>query len=206
MGAGTAPRRRGDRMKRREFISTLIAAAIIPAAQAQQQQHVKVHRIAVVSASTALAPGAFFEELRRLGYVEGRNLVLERYSGEGRTEHYGELARNVVRQKPDLIFANSSRLVREFKAATAVIPIVAVTADPIAFGLVASLARPGGNITGVSTDAGKEILGKYLEVLRDIVPAASRVAYLAAKGIWETRYGREMQEVAQRSGISLLGP
>jgi putative tryptophan/tyrosine transport system substrate-binding protein len=100
-----------------------------------------------------------FEELTRLGYVEGRNVVVERYSGEGRTENYPELARRVVSSMPDLIFIVTGRLTRFFKEATATIPIVAVSGDPIAFGLTTSLARPEGNITGVVVDAGKEIEG-----------------------------------------------
>jgi putative ABC transport system substrate-binding protein len=85
---------------------------------------------------------AFFQELRRLGYVEGDNLTMERYSTEGRAETWPERVRQAVLSNPDVIFAVSNRPVQQLKAATTVIPIVGVTADPVAAGLVTSLARP----------------------------------------------------------------
>ncbi len=98
----------------------------------------------------------------------------------GRQERFAELARDVVHTKPDLIFATSNPLVLRFKAATDTIPVVGFMADPVAHGLVASLARPGGNITGVSPDAGLEIWGKRLQILREVIPTASKVGYLTA--------------------------
>src|SRR5262249_31378358 len=118
-----------------------------------------------------------FQELRRLGYVEGRNLLVERYSAEGRLDRFGELARDVVMTKPDLIQATSNPLVLKFKEATSTIPIVGYIADPIAFGVVGSLARPGGNITGVSPHPGLDIWGKRLEILLEAV-SASKVGFL----------------------------
>jgi putative ABC transport system substrate-binding protein len=106
-------------------------------------------RIAMVSVARDMsANGAriyrvFFEELSRLGYVEGQNLGVERYSGEGRTEHYAELARDVVNTHPDLMLAVGGRLSLDFKMATTTIPIVTIIIDPIAMGLVTSIARPG---------------------------------------------------------------
>ena len=78
---------------------------------------------------------AFFEELGRLGYVEGQNLLVERYSGEGRIEHFAELAHDVVRTEPDLVYALAGPLALNFKVATATIPVVAISADPVALGL-----------------------------------------------------------------------
>jgi putative ABC transport system substrate-binding protein len=150
--------------------------------------------------------GAFFQELRRLGDIEGQNLVIDRYSGEGRTEHYAELVSEVIHRNPDLIFTNTSRLVREFKEATASIPIVGVTADPVAYGIVPSLARPGGNVTGVSADAGVEIWGKRLEILREEVPTASRVGFLTYRTSWEGAQGQVLREATRAAGIELLGP
>jgi putative tryptophan/tyrosine transport system substrate-binding protein len=153
-------------MRRREFITLLGGATTWPYA-ARAQQSAKVHRIAIVSPAARVgemsetgdnpAYVALFKELRRLGYVEGRNLVVERYSAEGRPERYAELAREVVHTKPDLILATSNGLVLRFKAAIDTIPVVGIMADPVSFGIMASLARPGGNITGVSVDAGLEI-------------------------------------------------
>jgi putative ABC transport system substrate-binding protein len=149
--------------------------------------------------------GAFFQRLRDLGYIEGQNLSVERYSGEGRTK-FAELAREVVPGNPDLIFVNTSRITREIKTATETMPVVSVGADPVAYGVVSSLARPGGNITGATVDAGVEIVGKRLELLREMIPAASRVAYLGSHGMWEGADGAAMREAAQRIKISLIGP
>src|SRR5262249_22744812 len=127
----------------------------------------------------------FFEELSRLGYVEGQNLVVERYSGEGRTERYADLAREVVNTHPDLIFQQTARLALNFKAATTSIPIVTVTGDPIALGLVSSLARPGGNITGVSADAGIEVADKRLALLLEATSKLSNARFLVSQLSWE---------------------
>ncbi len=149
-------------IRRRAFISAISAllggAAVAWPLAARAQRPAKVHRIAVIHAAVPVTDiietssirfyRAFFQELRRLGYVEGRNLIVERYSGLGRTEHYAELAREVVRSKPDLIFASGTDTVRHLKAATATIPIVGVMGNPVGWGLAASFAHPGGNITG----------------------------------------------------------
>jgi ABC-type uncharacterized transport system substrate-binding protein len=147
----------------------------------------------------------FFEELSRLGYVEGRNLVVERYSGEGRTERYADLARDVVDTHPDLIFQQTTRLALNFKAATTTIPIVTVTADPIAAGLVSSLARPGGNITGVSVDAGIEVLGKRLALLLEATSNLSNARFLVSQLSWERSPGAAVREASRRTSISLKG-
>ncbi len=149
-------------MRRRDFITTLGAAATWPLA-ARAQQPAKMKRIAYVQPATKVSEmnvsdrpylRAFFEELGRLGYVESQNIAVERYSGEGRPERYAELARDVVNAHPDLILAVGARLSLDFKMATTTIPIVTIIIDPIAMGLVASIARPGGNITGVTVAAG----------------------------------------------------
>ena len=183
-------------MKRREFLITLVLSATMLCAHAQQPG--KLYRIAVVHPSAPVAEmtdtgsprfSALFKELRRLGYVEGQNIVVERYSGAGRTEHYSELANEVVRHKPDLILTISSRMARNFKAATTTIPIVGLMADPVTFGIVESLAHPGGNITGISSDAGMEISGKRLDLLREAAPGTSRVGFLASRSVWESPFG-----------------
>jgi putative ABC transport system substrate-binding protein len=97
-------------------------------------------------------------------------------------------------------------MVRNFKAATATIPIVGATADPVAHGLVSNLARPGGNITGVSADAGLEMWGKRLGLLRELMPSASRVGFLVSRDVAESSEGVAMREAAQQAGISLVGP
>jgi putative ABC transport system substrate-binding protein len=200
-------------MRRREFVAGVLLAATIPHARAEQ--HSKVYRLAFAAPSTPITEmkessghpiyPPLFEELKRLGYIEGHNLVVERYSGDGRSENYPELARRVVRSMPDLIFILTGRLTRFFKEATTAIPIVALTADPIAFGLATSLARPDGNITGIVVDAGKEIEGKRIELLREMVPGASRLAYISPRAMWESPFGAEARDIARRAGVSLLG-
>jgi putative tryptophan/tyrosine transport system substrate-binding protein len=202
-------------MRRREFITFLCGAAAAWPLAARGQQPAKVHRIAVISAANPVTEitetsslrfyRAFFQKLRQLGYVEGRNLIVERYSGMGRTEHYAELAREVARSQPELIFASGTDPVRHLKAATATIPIVGVIAEPVGYGLVASLAHPGGNITGISIDAGSEMQTKVLELLKEASPGVSRVGGLARR-LPGSPYWKALQEAAQSLGILLLSP
>ncbi len=201
-------------MQRREFITLFAGAAATWPLGARAQQPAKMKRIAIVSPATKIGDmgvngirpyRVFFEELSRLGYVEGQNLVVERYSGEGRTEHYADLAREVVNTHPDLIYSQTTRLALNFKAATTTIPIVTVTADPIAGGLVSSLARPGGNITGVSVDAGIEIMGKRLALLLEATSKLSNARFLVSQLNWERALGAAVREASRRLGISLKG-
>src|SRR5215510_15330274 len=182
-------------MKRREFIAGLLVAASLR--QARAQQPAKVHRIAIATLAFPVAeitetssfPGwrAFFHELRRFGYIEGRNLIVERYSPERPTV---ELAREVLRSKPDVIFSIGRQWTWLLKPLTA-LPIVGLFVDPVGFGLVASLAHPGGNITGVSSDAGPEFEAKRLELLKEAFPQASRVGVLATLLQERSRYSEQ---------------
>jgi putative ABC transport system substrate-binding protein len=203
-------------MRRREFIALVSGAVAWPlTVRAQAQQPAQSRRIAFVfthSLSDMTEKGghpgleALFADLRRLGYIEGQNLVIERYSSWGHEEPFSELAASVVRQRPDLIIAGTSRIVLALKRATTAIPIVGIMADPVAGGIVESLGRPGGNITGVSYDAGIEILGKQLDLLKELLPQPNSVGYLVSRGIWESPYGVVVREAAQHMGISLHGP
>jgi putative ABC transport system substrate-binding protein len=203
-------------MRRREFITLVCSAATWPFA-ARAQQATKTYHIALVHPSLSVADmnetskgnpsyTVLFKELRRLGYTEGGNLVVTRYSGEGREERYPELCHEVVSTNPDIIVTNTSRLVLGFKRATDTIPVVAVMADPVPFGIVASIARPGGNITGVSVEAGPDIWGKRLQVLREAVPTASKVGFLGSRQIWDIPQVNALREAARQLDISLLGP
>jgi putative tryptophan/tyrosine transport system substrate-binding protein len=175
-------------MRRRDVIAGLLIAVALGRAQAQQPG--KTYRIAMVSPKTAVTEmteaqlPTLFGELRRLGYAEGKNLVVERYSGDGRVENYAAMASDVVRRGPDLICVMDGgiALLPIFKAATRTIPIVGVTGFPVHYGIAASLAHPGGNITGVTVEAGTEIMSKRLEILREAVPGMSKVALLATRG------------------------
>src|ERR1700759_5704837 len=158
-------------MKRRDFVAGLMIASAMRPAVAQQPA--KTKRIAIVATSFKVSDmradkdryyRAFFEELKRLGFIEGQNLVVERYSAEGRRDRHVELAREGVGRPPDVTLVFSASLAFAFKAATTVIPIVTTTGDPVAVGLVSSLAHPGGNITGVAADAGLELYEKWIEL------------------------------------------
>ena len=176
-------------MRRRDF--TLGLALATSAARARAQERGKQHRLAIVIPAGPVASSndtggrgwgrVFLEELRGLGEVEGQNLTIERYSGEGQPEGYADLAREVVDRKPDVIVASSNAVARAVGAATATIPIVWIGADAVEAGFAASLARPGGNITGVTVNAGDEIWGKRLQILKETVPSASRVWYLTTR-------------------------
>nr|WP_249798511.1 ABC transporter substrate-binding protein [Bradyrhizobium zhengyangense] len=150
---------------------------------------------------------AFFEELAQLGYVESQNLSVERYSAEGQLDRFAELARNVVATQPDLIYAMSGPLALVFKVTTATIPIVAISADPIALGLVPSIARSGSNITGVSVDAGIQIWGKRLGLLIEAASTLSNTRFLASQSLWKraSGSGAAVQEAARQAGIKLSG-
>jgi putative ABC transport system substrate-binding protein len=196
-------------MKRRTFLACLGAAAIANEAVAQR----KVHRVVVVHPSAAITDmnesgstyyRTLFAELRRHGYVDGENLAVERRSGEGRTGSYPELAREVVSLKPDLIYSNSRRLVQHIQTATSTIPVVAMTSDPVVAGLAKSLANPGGNITGVSTDVGYENLDKRLEILKEVAPGVTRTAFLAPLAGWEGPSGAQVRGVGPRLAIEIV--
>ena len=198
-------------MRRRDFIKAFGIAATWPVA-ARAQQPAKMKRIAYVSPAAKVSEisvsgspyfRAFFEELSRLGYVEGQNLGVERYSGEGRPERYAGLARDVVNTHPDLIVAVAARLSLDFKMATTTIPIVSMINDPIALGLVASIARPGGNITGVTISGGLELIGKRMGLLVEAMPKLSTVSYLVSRPYWEDPRGAAAREAAKQAGISL---
>jgi ABC-type uncharacterized transport system substrate-binding protein len=122
---------------------------------------------------------ALSEGLRELGYVEGRNLVLERRFAEGRQERLPTLALDLVQLKVDVIVTGSNPVIAAVKDATTTIPVVmAASRDPVGARFVESLARPGGNVTGLANDATPEIIGKNLELLKEAVPRISRVAFL----------------------------
>src|SRR6516162_6104045 len=160
-------RRRGDRVKRREFITLLggAAAALPLAARAQQAE--KLPTIGFLGASPSIESqrvAAFVQRLRELAWVDGRNLAIEYRWAEGSTERFVEITTEFVRRKVDVIVTVTTPATLAAKQATAVIPIVfAVVSDPVGTGLVASLARPGGNITGLVNQA-SDIAGKRLDL------------------------------------------
>jgi putative tryptophan/tyrosine transport system substrate-binding protein len=172
-------------MTRREFITLLGgAAAVWPLAARAQQSAMPV--IGFIVAGTPLSHGqwvaAIVQRLRELGWIEGRTIAIEYRWGEGRNERFAEIAAEFVRRKVDVIVTSATAAVVVAKQATSVIPIVfAAAGDPVGTGLVASLARPGGNITGLSNQV-PDLAGKRLELLREIVPGLGRLAILANVG------------------------
>ncbi len=154
-----------------------------PPLAARAQQAGKVYRIGYLSTPTreSVEHGleAFLRKLRELGWVEGQNLIIEYRWAEGKVERLPELAAELVRLKVDLIVAPAGSAALAAKKATSSIPIVMIfPSDPVELGLVASLSRPGGNITGTTYTAGSEIFGKQLQILKEAIPHASRVAVL----------------------------
>ncbi len=169
-------------MRRREVIALIGGAAITWPLAAHAQQATKVPRIGLVSpfarSDTALWHQAFLQGLRDLGWVEGKTIIVEYRYAEGRNDRLPELIADLVRVKVDIIVTSVTNDALAAKNATREIPIVMVAAgDPVATGIVASLARPGGNITGLS-QMNPELIGKRLELLKEMVPELSSVAVL----------------------------
>ena len=152
---------------------------VVTAAIAEAQQPKKVPRIGYLSLTTSpRGPDAFLQGLRDLGYIEGQNIVIEYRDAAGRAERLSDLAAELVRLKVDVIVAGASQSARAAKQATKTIAVVFHgVGDPVAQGIVDSLARPGGNITGVAS-LSPEVGGKRLELLKEVVPTASRVVVL----------------------------
>jgi putative ABC transport system substrate-binding protein len=168
-------------MRRRQFIS-LIGGATAWSVTARAQQP-KLPTIGYFGATTAAAQkqwvDAFLQRLSELGWIEGRTVVIEYRWGEGRSERIAEVAAELVQRRVDLILAGGTAPAVASKQATAVIPIVfGLAGDPVGTGLVDSLARPGGNVTGLS-DQAVDLAGKRIEILRDLIPAFRRLAILA---------------------------
>ncbi len=169
------------------------------------QQATKIHRVGFLATSSRSPYNeAFLKSLRELGYVEGQNLAVEfRFSGE-RVERFSDLAAELVRLKVDIIYAATTLPAQAAKKATTTIPIVfGIVADPIGAGLVASLARPGGNVTGL-TNISPELSGKRLELLKETFPRIRRVAVLLNPANPTARLKLKESEGAARSlGLKL---
>ena len=175
-------RREEKKVQRRIFAVALCTVLFALCVSAHAQQPTKIPRIGLLFTATPSAAAArieaFRQGLRELGYVEGKNILIEQRYAEGQLNHMNELAAELVRLKVDVIVTIGPAATRPAKEATTAIPIVmGVDDDPVGNGFVASLARPGGNITGLASLA-PEIGGKQLELLKEIVPRLSRVAVL----------------------------
>jgi len=201
-------RREEKKVKRRIFAVALCTVLFALCVSAHAQQPTKIPRIGLLFTATPSAAAArieaFRQGLRELGYVEGKNILIEQRYAEGQLNHMNELAAELVRLKVDVIVTIGPAATRPAKEATTAIPIVmGVDDDPVGNGFVASLARPGGNITGLASLA-PEIGGKQLELLKEIVPRLSRVAVLGTS----TQPGnaqslREAEVAAQALAVKL---
>jgi putative tryptophan/tyrosine transport system substrate-binding protein len=201
-------------IRRREFIGLLGSLPAVWPLASRAQQPATARRIAIFHPAiptrllTETGGGsawrAFFGELRRLGYVEGENLIIERYSAEGQHERYAEIAREIVTRNPDVIVTGTNPVVIAFKAATTTIPVVAFMIDPLQAKLVTSLGRPGGNLTGITLDAGIENWAKRLQILKEAIPSATKVAFLGMREGWEGSSGQHLRDAGAQLGISLV--
>jgi putative tryptophan/tyrosine transport system substrate-binding protein len=198
-------------MRRRDFTTGLLLAGATRTGRAEEQ--VKRHRVAIFAPAAAVAEISdagfriwriFLEELRRLGDVEGQNLTIERYSGEGRPEGYPDIARDVVSRNPDVIVAETGPVALAVRAASGTIPIVWIGVEGMRTGLAANLAHPGGNVTGVNL-YDYEIWGKRLQILKEAVPSTSKVGFLLPRSAWESVYGQLLRDISRRLQISLVG-
>lgn len=189
------------------ILSAMLFALCFPA-EAQQPNHVPV--IGFFRSGSALSVAAereaFLQALKRLGYMDGKNVTIEYRYAEGKTERWPELISDLVNIKVDIIVTAGTGAARAAKKATSTIPIVVGTAgDLVRTGIVASLAKPGGNVTGV-TEISPDLAGKRLELLKEIVPSASRVAV-----IWYSQGGssddeelKEIDSAARQFGMKVV--
>ena len=194
------------------LVSAFLAAPVPVGAQTGVE---KLPRVGFVVTTTPLSEmagpdpvhpltRAFVERLRELGYVEGQSVVVERRSAEGKFERFGEIIAELLRLNVSVIVTTGNPMIKRAKELTATVPIVmGASWTPVEDGLVATLARPGGNVTGLTVDAGPEIEGKRLAVLTEVVPGLSRVALLGMQADWETPEDRSVRAAAAALGVTL---
>ena len=202
----------GGHMRRREFIAGTAATAALsfawPACAQTNARSPGVKRLAIFHPTdhprnrrqmAGRMFKAYFDELNRLGYVEGQNLIVERYSALGQPSRIGDAAREIVASRPDVILPYSGPLIREIMAMTTSIPIVGTTADPVTFGFTTSLARPDRNFTGVVLDAGLEIWAKRVQLLLEAARKVTKLGFLNANPTRRRLAFRTARRIHQRS-------
>ncbi|HJQ56174.1 MAG TPA: ABC transporter substrate-binding protein, partial [Vineibacter sp.] len=200
-------------MRRRAFATLCSGATLSWPFIARAQQRDRLYTLAILAPSEPVdrTTGkrerhwtAFFDELRRLGYEEGRNLAVAWHASQLDAAGAADLARRVAAHKPDAIYTPDVRMAAILKTVAAQTPVVAVISDPVGSGVAASLARPGGNVTGFSTITGPELVGKRLELFRQAVPTASRIAGLAPRRMMDPLLTDTTRESARLVGMTLL--
>jgi putative ABC transport system substrate-binding protein len=192
-------------MDRRRFLMTALAGALAAPLAAESQQTTKQWRVGYLSAGFPDAPGlgtweVFRTALSDHGYAEGQNITLHPRFAEGQLERVPRLAADVVALKPHVVVVTGSAETQAVKSVTATIPVVMVVVpDPVGSGLVSSLGRPGGNVTGLTSTPGLEIQGKRLELLRELVPRANDIAFLVNPTVPATARRVEGMKAAART-------
>jgi len=193
------------------IFAVILCLLLSPLVAASQPASGKTYRLAILSpggtpnSSVPTIPNLVPKALGELGYVEGRNLVVERRFADDKFDRLPALARELVQLRPDVIVAISGQAVQAARDATSTIPIVMViSADPVARGLVASFSRPGGNVTGITTVAETSLAGKRLELLKEAVPKATRIAVLASGSLATSAQLKEAQKAAEALRVKLV--
>jgi len=191
-------------MRRREFITLLSGAAATWPLAAWAQEFKRTYRIGVITRSPRMAVNyvAFFDELQRLGFVEGQNLIVDARGFAARSEQFSELALALAGSNVDAFVCGGDLPIRACQQATQTIPIVGITDDMLSAGLVRSLAKPGGNTTGISILA-TELDGKRLEILSELVPNARRLAALADYNVTRPGQLTALENTVRERGIQL---
>jgi ABC-type uncharacterized transport system substrate-binding protein len=198
-------------ISRRRFVSGSAALLLTAPLAAEAQSAGKVYRVGVIASTTSVAElsrhagvAAFVERLHELGWTEGRNIVIERRTSEGKAERFAPLTAEFVALGVDVIVLVSQAGAVAARNVTATTPIVMVTSGrPVEAGLAVSLARPGGNVTGHTLFAEAQEEGKRLQLLKEAMPRALRVVYLAPAWAWATDYGQEARNAARVLGLTL---
>jgi putative tryptophan/tyrosine transport system substrate-binding protein len=203
-------------IRRRYFITGVGALVAFPVVVLAQQAR-KLRRVALILTTSPISemagsepvhPGtkAFLRELRALGYIEGQNILVERRSAEGHSDRFPSIVRELVSLKTDVIVsAGGDSHVRRVKDTTSTVPIVMLdSVEPDKAGLVASLARPGGNVTGLTIVIDSEIEAKRLELLREAIPSLSRVAYIGSKAAWDSPGAQALRRAASVFGVEIV--
>jgi putative tryptophan/tyrosine transport system substrate-binding protein len=194
-------------MERRTFLA-MVSGSLLAAPRAAEGQGMgKVPRIGVLSSAPSATWDGFRQGLRELGYTEDRTILIEWRWTEGKAERARELAAELVRLQPNVLVTSAPQPSAAAKAATAAIPIVFIAvADPVGAGLVAALARPGGNVTGLATLVGPGFTGKLIELLKEALPQVSRVAVLInpTNAIHQQIVANELPDAAERLRLTLF--
>jgi len=198
-------------MRRREILAA--AMSIAGASEGLAQPGQKLPRLAIVSPSAPIALmvedssspyyRVLFETLRRRGWIEGKTFAVDRYGREHVGGSQPALIETVLRGKPDVIYSIGGAATF-LKAAATAAPVVTLSSDPIAMGLIQNLARPGGNITGMSVEVGPLLHGKRIELLREAFPALSELIYVNLRTAWDEEYRRAIAESPRAGGNAIM--